>query len=144
MKYLSYIVIVSYILFLALSSCQSGYMEEPDDHPTELIKFEGITASRDSACMFDTIILEAKAVGENLTYKWQRAKGSLVPIKDDPSKAYFWGCSTCVGRLTVSCTVSNEYGSETKDIDVFVWPWYPWQERPDYWEWRVYRMGGTM
>ena len=133
MKYLTNIAVVAFFLFLTLSACQSSYMEEPADHPTDLIKFEGIMASRDSACMFDTIILEAKAVGENLTYHWQRAKGSLVPVKDDPSKAYFWGCQTCVGRLTVSCTVFNEYGSETKDIDVFVWPWYTWQERPDWW-----------
>lgn len=116
------------------TSCQPSYMEEPEDTETSTIEFRDLTASRDSACMFDTIILAADAVGENLKYEWQRAKGSLVPLKDDPSKAYFWGCYTCVGRLTVSCTVSNDLGSYTKKVDVFIWPWTKEGGRFQGWE----------
>lgn len=126
-----------FILFLStllFTSCQDDYIEDYDDIETELITFEGITASRDSACMFDTIVLSAQASGENLDYKWQRARGSLVQLPEDPSKAYFWGCVTCVGDLTVTCTVSNEHGQYTKDVTVFVWPWRKGQTPPNNWQ----------
>ena len=128
---------IFFIIFLAafmLTCCQGDYIEYYVDIETELITFEGITASRDSACMFDTIVLSAHASGENLEYKWQRTKGSLVQVPDDPSKAYFWGCRTCVGDLTVSCTVLNEHGQYTKDVTVFVWPWYKGQKPPENWQ----------
>lgn len=126
---------------LGLASCQREYMDEYGDRETPTIKFNKITSSRDSACMFDTITLTADAEGENLKYEWQRAKGSLVTAKDEPNKAYFWGCQTCVGRLTVSCTVSNEFGSYTKEIDVFVWPWTKERGRFAGWERYIDRFG---
>ena len=127
--------LISLILIgISILSCQRDYMEELIDRPTDEIDFVSLTSSRDSACMFDTIVLKAEAFGENLKYNWSRAKGSLAVKKDDPSTAYFWGCHTCVGRLTVSCTVSNEFGSYTKDIDVFVWPWTKDQGRWEGWE----------
>lgn len=116
------------VLAAVISSCQEDYIRDIEDKPTELIEFTGITASRDSACMFDTIVLTANAKGENLKYTWQRAKGSMVGVKGEPYKVYFWGCQTCCGDLTISCTVENEYGAYTKEISVFVFPWYSWQE----------------
>lgn len=117
-----------YISLLVASSCQEDYIKEIEDRPTDMIEFTDITASRDSACMFDTIVLTANAKGENLKYTWQRAKGSMVGVEGMPEKVYFWGCNTCCGDLTISCTVENEYGAYTKDISVFVYPWYSWQE----------------
>lgn len=119
---------------IAITSCQPSYMDDTEDIETSTIEFKDLTASRDSACMFDTIILIADVAGDNLKYEWQRAKGTLVPVKGEPSKAYFWGCPTCVGRLTVSCTVSNDYGSYTKDVNVFVWPWTEKSGRFPGWE----------
>lgn len=115
-------------LLLMSSSCQEDFISEIEDRPTETIDFIDITASRDSICMFDTIVIAANARGENLRYIWQRAKGSMIGIPGEPDKVYFWGCKTCCGDLTVSCTVENEYGSYTKAIRVFVFPWYSWQE----------------
>lgn len=111
-----------------ISSCQEDFIEEIEDRPTELIEFSGITVSRDTACMFDTIVLTANAKGENLKYTWQRAKGSMVGVKGEPDKVYFWGCQTCCGDLTISCTVENEHGAYTKEVSVFVYPWFSWQE----------------
>ena len=128
-------------LGVLVTSCQREYMESTEDIPTATINFIDITSSCDSACMYDSIVLHANAQGENLRYDWQRAKGSLVKDKDDPSKAYFWGCFTCVGRLTVSCTVSNEFGAYTKEIDLFVWPWTKGGRRWKGWEKYIDRHG---
>ena len=141
MKSLLYTLGTVIIIGISATSCQPSYMEDPEDIETPTIEFRELTSSCDSACMFDTIVFVADAVGENLKYEWQRAKGSLVPVRNEPNKAYFWGCHTCVGRLTVSCTVSNEYGSYTKDIDVFVWPWTKERGRFPGWERYVDRFG---
>lgn len=110
------------------SSCQEEYITEIEDKPTDTIDFYGITASRDTVCMFDTIVLSANAKGENLRYRWQRVKGSMASVKGEPDKVYFWGCQTCCGDISISCTVENEYGAYTKDVRVFVYPWYRWQQ----------------
>lgn len=128
MKKLLLFPVITVALLLLSSSCQEDYIMEIEDKPTDLIEFTGITASKDSACMFDTIVLTAIAKGENLKYTWQRAKGSMVGVKGEPDKVYFWGCQTCCGDLTVSCTVENEHGAYTKEIRVFVFPWHRWQE----------------
>lgn len=116
------------VLLALATACQEDYVKDIADKPTEKIEFSDITASRDSVCMFDTIVLTAHATGENLKYTWQRAKGSMAAVKGEPEKVYFWGCLTCCGDLTVSCTVENEFGAYTKEIDVFVYPWCSWQE----------------
>lgn len=118
------ITILAIVLPIIIISCQKDYIEDFNDIETESIVFEGITASRDSANMFDTIILTAVAKGENLQYKWQRAKGTLIPFNDDPSKSYFWGCPTCIGDITVSCTVSNESGQYTKEKNLYIFPYF--------------------
>lgn len=118
------ITILAIVLPIIIISCQKDYIEDFNDIETESIVFEGITASRDSANMFDTIILTAVAKGENLQYKWQRAKGTLIAFNDDPSKAYFWGCPTCIGDITVSCTVSNENGQYTKEKNLYIFPYF--------------------
>lgn len=128
MRKLLLIPLMLWALIPLISSCQEDYIKEIEDKPTDKIVFTGITASKDTVCMFDTIVLTANATGENLKYTWQRAKGSMVGVKGEPEKVYFWGCQTCCGDLTISCTVENEYGAYTKDISVFVYPWYSWQE----------------
>lgn len=103
---------------IILVSCQKEYFDENLDNPTDKIKYISLTASQDSAKMYEPVIITAVAEGENLKYKWQKNKGSLVLESDNVAK--FWGCPTCLNWVTVSCTVSNEYGSETKEIKVFV------------------------
>ena len=110
------------IVFLSVR-CQPDYYEENTDIPTETIDFKELTVSKDTAWMYDTIVIKAIAEGENVQYKWQKNGGSLV-LTNDPSIAYFWGCPTCIGWLTISCTVFNSYGSYTKDVDVYILsPW---------------------
>lgn len=129
------------VTVIAITSCQPSYMDTPDDKYTSTIEFRQLTSSCDSACMFDTILIVADAVGDNLKYEWHRAKGTLLPDPHEPNKAYFWGCHTCVGRLTISCTVSNEFGSYTKNVDVFVWPWTKDRGRFPGWEMYIEMFG---
>lgn len=128
MKKLLFLQAVLIAVIFIIPSCQEDFIKEIEDRPTDMIEFRGISASKDSACMFDTILLTADAKGDNLRYTWQHAKGSLVAVEGEPSKVYFWGCQTCLADLTISCTVENEYGAYTKEISVFIYPWYTWQE----------------
>ena len=108
------------LLSIFLASCNRDYYEDNYDIPTESIRFKELSVSKDTALMYDTIVLKAIAEGEDLQYKWQKNGGTLVPKKDDPSTAYFWGCPTCTGWLTVGCTVSNSFGAYTKDTNVYI------------------------
>ena len=117
MKKMIYLIIPALI---SLTACQPEYFEMTEDIPTETINFERLEVSKDTAYMFDTIVVKAIASGESLNYKWQKNKGTLVPKADEPNIAYFWGCPTCTGWLTISCTVSNEFGSYTESINVYI------------------------
>lgn len=110
-------IVVSSVLFV---SCQKEYFDENLDNPTDKINYISLTAAQDSAKMYEPIIITAIAEGENLKYKWQKNKGSLVLESENVAK--FWGCTTCLYWITISCTVSNEYGSETKEVKVYVKP----------------------
>lgn len=112
-------IVVSAFLFF---SCQKEYVDENIDRPTDQIDYISLTVSQDSAKMFEPVIITAIAEGENLKYKWQKNKGSLVLESENVAK--FWGCTTCLNWISISCTVSNEYGSETKEVKVFVKPEY--------------------
>lgn len=115
-KYLS--IIAAIASAAQIISCQKVYVDETPDIPTDKIDYISLTASQESAKMFEPIIIKAVAKGENLEYKWQKNKGSLV--LDNDSTARFWGCPTCLNWVTISCTVSNQYGRETKEVKVFI------------------------
>lgn len=118
MKRASLLTIIIVVLPALFISCQKEYFDENIDNVTDQIKYISLTASQDSAKMYEPVIITAIAEGENLEYKWQKNKGSLVLEADNVAK--FWGCPTCLNWATVSCTVSNEYGSETKEVKVFI------------------------
>lgn len=101
-------------------SCQKEYFDETTDSPTDKINYISLIASQDSAKMYEPVIITATAQGENLKYKWQKNKGSLVLESGNIAK--FWGCPTCLNWVTVSCTVSNAHGSETKEVKIFIKP----------------------
>lgn len=113
-----YHIIAAATLPVLAASCQKNYVDEIQDRPTDKIDYISLTASQDSAKMFEPIIIKAVAEGENLKYKWQKNKGTLVLENDSTAK--FWGCPTCLNWVTISCTVSNEYGWETKEVKVFI------------------------
>lgn len=108
------------VILSAFVSCQKEYVDDIQDNPTEKINYISLEASQDSANMWEPIIITAVAEGENLQYKWQKNKGSLVVEEGSGNVAKFWGCPTCLNWASISCTVSNEYGSETKEVSVFI------------------------
>lgn len=111
---------IFFIFACLLASCQREYLDDISDKPTDKIRYVSLTASQDSAMMFEPVIITATAEGENLSYKWQRNKGTLIIDEGKPNTVQFWGCPTCLNWVTISCTVSNEYGSETKEVQVYV------------------------
>lgn len=60
------------------------------------------------------------AIGGNLQYSWSSDCGAVVVDTADPSRASFAATPECHGSRTVTCTVSNEKGSETKTLQLTV------------------------
>lgn len=60
------------------------------------------------------------AIGGHLKYAWQSDCGVLILNSTDSSKASMTATPACIGTRTVTCTVSNEKGNDTKTIQITV------------------------
>ena len=65
----SYFLILIFLLLFVFLGCQREYFEEFEDLPTETILFDRLEVSKDTAFMFDTVVVRAIASGEDLHYK---------------------------------------------------------------------------
>ncbi len=107
------------ITSLVLFSCKKEYIEDPED-TSESIEFVSLEASTYSAKVWDTIFIKATVIGDSLEYKWQKNSGSMVKT-DKPNEVIYWGCYSCVGKNTITCTASNSTGEKTKSVEVEVY-----------------------
>ena len=68
----------------------------------------------------ETAALVCYAIGGHLKYAWQTDCAGLAYDPADSSRAILTAQSTCIGARTVTCTVSNEKGSDTKTVQITV------------------------
>lgn len=60
------------------------------------------------------------AIGGNLQYAWSSDCGQVASDPADPARASFAATAECRGQRTITCTVSNEKGSDTKTFQINV------------------------
>lgn len=111
----SFGIIISLIIF----SCNKEYIEEPED-TSESIEFISLEASTYRAKVWDTIWIKVTVIGDSLEYKWQKNSGSMVKT-DNPNEVIYWGCYSCIGKNTITCTASNSTGEKSKSVEVEVY-----------------------
>lgn len=116
MKYAPYF----FLIMLLCVSCQREFVDEIIDKPTDKIQYISLTASQDTAKMFEPITITANVIGENVRYVWQRDKGTLIVQKGKGNVVQFWGCPTCLNWVTVYCTAVNEHGTVTRSVNLFI------------------------
>ena len=56
----------------------------------------------------------------NLEYTWEVDLGDIFPLKSDNSQVRFSGSPCCIGKKLIKCTVTNDKGSDTKNIEIFI------------------------
>jgi hypothetical protein len=88
--------------------------------PSSNLAIDSIVATKTNIIIWEEIYITAYATGKNLTYKWSRNHGSMLFV--DSSTAKYWACPNCIGLNTVECKVSNEYGTVSDTIMIYVNP----------------------
>jgi len=73
-----------------------------------------------SAGANETASLVCYAIGGNLKYAWMADCGFLTIDTSDSSKATITAAPVCIGPRNVTCTVSNEKGSDTKTLQITI------------------------
>ena len=89
---------------------------------TEFPAIDSITTSsyQVKAGSKDPAILNCYATGGNLNYVWEVDLGDLFPLNDKGSEVQFTASPCCLGEKSISCMVSNDKGSVSKNITITI------------------------
>ena len=113
-KYLPVLAILSLCLFFFLS-CKKE--TEPDPETQTPLEFISLTSGVDTLSFGETTKLKAVATGEELSYVWIADQGDIIGSGDEVNYAP----SACtIGDVLISCEVSDNTDSETKEIRLYV------------------------
>ncbi len=86
-------------------------------NPPEIIALE---ADRTEIHEGEAASLVCYAIGGNLKYAWASDCGALTIDANDNSKATMAATAECRGTRTVTCTVSNEKGTDVKTMQISI------------------------
>jgi hypothetical protein len=113
--YLSLIAILILSVFV-FCKCKKEPEPEPEPEPTPF-SFTSLTTEDDTLSFPETTKLTALATGEELSYVWIPEKGDII---GDGNTVNYAPSACTMGNTTISCKVSNENNSETKEIIIYV------------------------
>jgi len=115
----SFLYIFLFAIIFLLYSCKkegsyfSGQNTIGPDTTSSVFNFINLVASPDTVKVGDVINIYATATGRNLYYTWSTSHGNLfgsgyhVESGADPC---------CVGRIKVTCTISDSTHTASKDV----------------------------
>lgn len=115
-----YIAAVLILGIVALTGCAKD--SPVDSQETTIPKILSLTADKMTITFggTDPTIITCSAEGGNLEYKWEVDLGDIFPLKSDNSVVRFTGSPCCIGKKIIKCTVSNDKGSVTSNIEIFI------------------------
>jgi len=64
----------------------------------------------------DPCMITCEATGGNITYEWEVDLGDIFPLNESGSQVRFTGSECCLGEKFITCTVSNDKGSDEQVI----------------------------
>ncbi len=117
MKFFCSIILISCITILYSCKKEGSYFPTSGNNATDttssIFNYISLLADHDTVKVGDVINVYATATGKNLIYTWSTSHGNLfgsgnhIESGADPC---------CVGRIRISCTISDSAHTETKDI----------------------------
>lgn len=114
MKLRNYLIL--FVAILAIYACNKEKNDTYED-TTDLISIDSLTASFYSVRAWDTTTITCYASGENLIYGWECDHGNF---NGGGTQIKYAAGECCVGLNTIICTVSNETGHVTEEIQIEV------------------------
>mgnify|MGYP002640127148 CR=1 FL=1 len=104
---------------ILLIACQKTDIDEGDT--TDLIEIDSLTATFYTVKAWDTTSIICYAKGDSITYGWECDHGNF---NGSGHQIKYAAGECCVGKNTITCTVSNHTGKVTKDIKIEVTSYY--------------------
>lgn len=118
MKFTQLMLLNSLVLMLAFSCKKENTEPEIPVLTTAPLVFNDLKADRTGIRVGETTSVTATAEGDNLLYSWTCSSGTIVG--QGSQVTYGSTCVSCKGLNTITCTVSNGSGSQTKSIEVSI------------------------
>ena len=105
------------ILILASSLMISCEKDEIAQVVSDKIQIDSLTATFYTVKAWDSTLIKCYATGDSLTYSWEADHGNF---NGSGTQIKYAAGECCVGINTITCTISNETGYASKDIQIEV------------------------
>jgi hypothetical protein len=105
------------ILVVAFISCSKESPTIQVDPSTNL-SLDSIVPTKRNIITWEEIYITAYTKGKNISYNWSANHGSM--LEEDSSTVTYWACPSCVGKNTIKCQISNEFGTISDTITITV------------------------
>jgi len=116
------IYLLALLPIILFAGCTKSNPTTPNNVVTTVPKIVSLTAPKDSILYggSESADITCVATGGNLKYVWHVDLGDIIPLNGDHSMISFTGAACCVGPKTITCTVSNDSGTVSKDIIITI------------------------
>lgn len=115
----SYFIILA-ILVCFFFACNKEKEDEIKD-TTDQISIDSLTATFYTVKAWDTTTINCYTSGVDLIYAWECDHGNF---NGSGTQIKYAAGECCVGLNTITCTVSNEFGQVSEDIQIEVTSYY--------------------
>lgn len=115
----SYLIILPLLVCLFLACNKEN--EDRIGDTTDQISIDSLTATLYTVKAWDTTTIICYASGVDLIYAWECDHGNF---NGSGTQIKYAAGECCVGLNTITCTVSNDFGQVSKDIQIEVTSYY--------------------
>ncbi|OQX77116.1 MAG: hypothetical protein B6D61_07705 [Bacteroidetes bacterium 4484_249] len=111
-------VLVLIVISIFMFACEK---DEVDQNISDKIQIDSLTATFYTVKAWDSTLISCYARGESLIYSWEADHGNF---NGSGTQIKYAAGECCVGLNTITCTISNETGQTSKDIQIEVTSYY--------------------
>ena len=116
-------MIKNYFIFLSIIACFLIACEKENisENTTDQISIDSLKASFYTVKAWDSTTINCYATGIDLIYAWECDHGNF---NGGGTQIKYAAGECCVGLNTITCTISNELGQVSEDIQIEVTSYY--------------------
>ena len=113
-------ILVIFLTLISFIACSEVPVENSET--TTIPQIVKISVDKDTINFGggDPAIITCEAKGGNLEFTWEVDLGDIFPLKNDNSKVRFSGSPCCIGKKIIKCTVANDKGNATRNVEIFI------------------------
>jgi hypothetical protein len=106
------------LVIAIIAACEK---EKDKGIPSDKIRIDSLTATFDTVKAWDTTTITCYAFGDSLEYAWECDHGNF---NGSGTHIKYAAGQCCIGTNTIICTISNNTGFASKEIQIVVTSYY--------------------